>query len=207
MVSLSDIERGKYLADSDFNSVDLFISFLKKQVLEYMAAQIRDLEQNVASARRGISNRIFKVGLKYFGGKLAPIPVSTFIDPSGVVMFHHTSPEMMLRRLADFAFMVRDYKYAQGIYELVKKDFSSNEKYIKYLAGIQEMLALCILMQDSRSAVDVLIDSAIQLYQDAKAPHFATRTCIFLTEVLKEHGAFRETALFLIRMSIEVFVT
>jgi hypothetical protein len=32
--------------------------------------------------------------------------------------------------------MVRDYYYAQGIYELLKKDFSRNDRFFKYLGGV-----------------------------------------------------------------------
>lgn len=52
-------------------------------------------------------------------------------------MFSGDSPEFVMRKLADYAFMLKDYKYALSIYDTVKKDFQSSPKYLKYYAGVQ----------------------------------------------------------------------
>jgi ER-Golgi trafficking TRAPP I complex 85 kDa subunit len=99
--------RGSCLTQPDFDRVDDFISHLNKSVLDYMASQINLWEQNVASSRRGISGRFLKAGFKMFGAKAPTPPVSTFVDATtGQIMFHYSSPEIILRRLADYAFMV-----------------------------------------------------------------------------------------------------
>lgn len=49
--------------------------------------------------------------------------------------FPAQSPEMSMRRLADYSFMLRDYRFAYSIYDLVRKDFKTNEKANKFLAG------------------------------------------------------------------------
>jgi hypothetical protein len=40
-----------------------------------------------------------------------------------------------MRKLADFAFMLRDYRLAQSIYDTVRKDFQLEDKAMKYYAG------------------------------------------------------------------------
>ena len=40
-----------------------------------------------------------------------------------------------MRKLADYLFMVRDYKSAYSIYDSIRKDFQNNDKLKKYLAG------------------------------------------------------------------------
>ncbi len=47
-----------------------------------------------------------------------------------------SSTEAHLRKLADFAFMLRDWKLANSIYDMLKKDFS-NDKAWKHHAGAQ----------------------------------------------------------------------
>lgn len=42
---------------------------------------------------------------------------------------------MLVRKLADTLFMLRDFKNAYSILEIAKKDFQSNEKCLKYLSG------------------------------------------------------------------------
>ncbi|KAJ3168104.1 hypothetical protein HK101_011676 [Irineochytrium annulatum] len=81
-----------------------------------------------------------------------------------------------MRKLADYSFMLRDYKFAYSVYETVKKDFSG-ERAFKYHGGTQEMMALCTLMTDGsvRASVENLLDTAITNYQEASAPILASR--------------------------------
>jgi trafficking protein particle complex subunit 8 len=41
-----------------------------------------------------------------------------------------------MRKLADYAFMLRDWKLANSTYDIVRKDFA-NDKAWKYAAGAQ----------------------------------------------------------------------
>ena len=47
--------------------------------------------------------------------------------------------EAQLRKLADYAFILQDYRFAMGIYDTVKKDFA-NDKATKHLAGAHVLL-------------------------------------------------------------------
>jgi hypothetical protein len=76
------------------------------------------------------------VGLKYFNSKSGPTS-TTWVDSHGAVVFSGDSPEFLMRKLADYAFMLKDYKFALSTYETVKKDFQSSPKYLKYYAGVQ----------------------------------------------------------------------
>ena len=42
-----------------------------------------------------------------------------------------------MRKLGDYAFMLRDYKFAHSIYDMLRKDLNGNEKGLKYYAGAQ----------------------------------------------------------------------
>ena len=59
---------------------------------------------------------------------------------NGYKSFPYNGPEFIMRRLADYCFMLRDYKAALNTYDAVRKDFQASEKYVKYLAGVQVRL-------------------------------------------------------------------
>jgi tetratricopeptide (TPR) repeat protein len=196
--------RGSRLSQQDFASIDSFVKeFLAPRVYETIARQMQIWEKEVASARRGISGRLFKVGLKYFGSsKSGPPPAGSTTDPtSQTTIFPFASQEMIMRRLADYAFMIRDYKYAQAIYESVKKDFATNEKYYKFFAGVQEMLAYIAILQSPSSGFESAHTAAVQAYQDAKVPLYGDRTTMWVVELIKEYGAYRDAAFTLIKMA------
>jgi hypothetical protein len=138
--SLSEQFRGHLLSESDFSNVTVFMNeFLAPIVFRNLVSKIIIWEKDVASHKRGISNRLLKVGLKYFGSTKPSTSVSAspvFSSELNRIVFPHNSNEMIMRRLADYAFMVRDYKYAQGILQIVKKDFEANKKYAKFLGGV-----------------------------------------------------------------------
>ncbi|KAJ3268862.1 Trafficking protein particle complex 8 [Terramyces sp. JEL0728] len=204
--SFSGQLRGNCLSQQDFSAVEVFMKdFLATNVFSYISQQMKDWERDVASARRGISGRLFKVGLKYFGSsKSNPTQSSSFVDPeTKIVAFPYHSPEMLMRKLGDYAFMVRDIKYAQTTYESAKKDFSTSEKYYKFFAGIQEMLAITgtILNETSKTSLENLHEVAVQSYNDVKVPLYGVRSTLWITELLKEHEMYRDCALTFIRMA------
>jgi len=93
----------------------------------------------VASSRRGITGRLFSAGRRYFGTgtKSATInPQSSQSPYTSNAHYAHNTPEAQMRKLADYAFMLRDYKFAHAVYDTVKKDFSADKAW-KYYAGAQ----------------------------------------------------------------------
>jgi hypothetical protein len=90
-----------------------------------MGTQIRNWEQTVAKPRRGTPLRYIILltfrFLSMFGrNQPGPAVTSTYTDlTSGEILFKYNSPEMMLRRLADYAFMVT-IPLTSGIFILTK---------------------------------------------------------------------------------------
>ena len=62
--------------------------------------------------------------------------------------FTYESPEWIMRKLADYAFMLKDYKHALSTYETVKRDYVGSERFNKYQAGAQVHGASHILGND-----------------------------------------------------------
>ncbi|QPG74107.1 hypothetical protein FOA43_001429 [Brettanomyces nanus] len=68
--------------------------------------------------------------------------------------------EVIIRRLADWYFMLRDYKNSYTTYEMLKKDFLSDRAY-SYLSSLQEFMVLSLMLGAS-SKVNPLENSASQ---------------------------------------------
>ncbi|KAJ3220266.1 Trafficking protein particle complex 8 [Dinochytrium kinnereticum] len=121
---------------------------------------------------------------------------------SGNVEYNYNSPELIMRKLADYSFMLRDYRFAYSVYESVRKDFQGNDKALKHYAGSQEMLALCLIMSESniRGSLDTLLESAIGHYLDANTAVLATRITMFVYEIFKYRSQYREIPNILLRM-------
>ena len=111
------------------------------------------------------------------------------------------SPEAIMRRLADYCFMLRDWKLALSTYDILRTDFQ-NDKAWRHYAGASEMAALSSLLSplplSSSSAksraesVESCIDAASYSYTDRQrsaAPYYALRTLTLATELLRLRGA------------------
>ena len=110
-----------------------------------------------------------------------------------------------MRRLADYSYMLGDYKHALSTYEAVKRDFQGAPNLAKHLAGTQEMIGLCaIKLETGRSTVEACLDSAISLYKEARVPYYAERAVMLYYDALKERNLHREAAIMLVKASGEV---
>lgn len=63
-----------------------------------------------------------------------PAPDAGQLTPGGAYSYPYTSSEAVSRRLADFAFMLRDYRFAASVYDSIRKDYGS-DKAFRYQAG------------------------------------------------------------------------
>ncbi|KAJ3048861.1 Trafficking protein particle complex 8 [Rhizophlyctis rosea] len=197
---------GNYLNEHDMNSFEGFVRELVTQrVIKSMERSIQVWNEEIASNRKGIANRLARV-VGMFGPKRGQTPPPTpTIDRSGVTIFPYNGPEFIMRRLADYCFMLRDYKAALSTYDAVRKDFQASEKYVKYLAGVQEMLGLCSLMTDiaARNTVNGYHEAAVSGYSEAKCSHFGARAAVVYYEMLADRDQYREAPPLLIRMTGE----
>ena len=108
------------------------------------------------------------------------------------------APEAIMRRLADYCFMLRDWKLALSTYEILRTDFQ-NDKAWRHYAGAAEMAALSALMaptplsSKSRSEnIDAWIEAASYSYTDRQrsaAPYYALRTLALSFELLRLRGS------------------
>ncbi|TKY89852.1 hypothetical protein EX895_001149 [Sporisorium graminicola] len=160
------------LDEEDVKRIKGFIRELTAQsIVPFMERYVQHMGDHLANSRKGLTNRLFGASRKLFGGVAsgssgdksgggASTPGG--LATSGGYDPHHdfypcTSIEAQTRRLADFAFTIRDYKLAASMYDLGRKDFAS-DKANRHTAGATEMFGLShlMIMYTSRSApIDV----------------------------------------------------
>ena len=128
--------RGAFISPKDAEGVATFVrEFALQSVIPYMEKNMAAWNETIAASRKGLTGRFFTASKRYFNsGAKAPAPSSSSGGGSGPMSYHYTSPEAQLRKLADYAFMLQDYRFAMSIYDTVKKDFA-NDKALKHVAG------------------------------------------------------------------------
>ncbi|KAJ2741930.1 hypothetical protein GGI20_004838 [Coemansia sp. BCRC 34301] len=161
-----------------------------RSVVPHMQYVIRVLSDQTASERRGITGRLFSAGRRYLN--TSSKAETTYVGADGETYYRHKSPEAMLRRLADCSFMLKDYRFAQSVYQIARRDFQSEKAWLCY-AGAQEMVGVCKLLwevQTTKAEFDSIFEDAVStyLYKTRSARQFLAVRCIVVYyELLKHH--------------------
>lgn len=153
----------------------------------------------VASRRRGISGRFINLSKRFtpFASRSSSNPIGGSSSNYDAIQgfYKPDTPEAVLRKLADYAFMLRDFRLAQSTYDILCTDFK-NDKAMKYYAGASEMAALTALLATPTVSSKVRVDTLDQMLETAyysyltrcSAPYYALRTLIIGTELLRLRG-------------------
>lgn len=122
--------------------------------------------------------------------------------------YPHQAPEATNRRLADLAFLLRDYKFAATIYDGIRKDYVS-DKATLYVAGASEMLGLSLLLSAPTPAaaaaaqlplVESYFDSALSTFVGSPLPQLASvRMTVAYCGLYASSGAHRPASQALVR--------
>eukprot|EP00051_Salpingoeca_urceolata_P002448 m.50250 g.50250 ORF g.50250 m.50250 type:complete len:1293 (-) comp12141_c1_seq1:266-4144(-) len=204
---------GAHLAEKDLSSIRRWVDeFASGCLYHYLQETVYRLNTHVASNRKGLSRSLFSATKKFFGsGSSGSSKTASPVgSPQGkaAAAYAFNSQELQMRRLGDYAFMLQDYELAYTTYHSVKKDFNADKAW-KHLAGTQEMLGLCLFMQDKRQNEDNhRFESAIMTYLSkcsaaANASVYACRTTLMATEMMLSKNLYREAATSFIRMTGE----
>lgn len=214
------IQYGRCLTLQDVSDVKSMVrEFTTQSLIPFMERNIQHWNEQVASARRGLTGRLFGASRRLFGTSTrSPTPQSVQTIPAqgpnvpvgvnALTIYPFSAPEAQMRKLADYAFMLRDYKFAYTIYDTVRRDYATEKTY-KYHAGTQEMMGICLLMlppspSASKSDVDRHFELAVQQYVGrCRSPFHATRTTILYYELLKTRRQWKDMPTALVRMTGE----
>lgn len=194
------------LYESDVTALKTFIrEMVTQSVVPFMERLVVTWNDQVASRRRGISGRFVSLSKRFtaFGSSRSSSAAGSGSSSAGSNTNYDTlqgfynpeAPEAVMRKLGDFAFMLRDWKLAQSIYEIVRSDYNDDKAW-KYYAGANEMTAISALLAQpvlntkTRSeTVDQMLDFASYSYINrCAAPYYALRCLATGAELLRIRG-------------------
>ncbi|RMZ84797.1 hypothetical protein DV737_g913, partial [Chaetothyriales sp. CBS 132003] len=208
--ALADVQRptSAFLAGADAAAIRTFVRELVTQsVVPHMEQRIALWNEQIASRRRGISGRFMSISKRWAGiGSSARHSSSSSGAGAGTgngnydslqAHYRHDAPEALLRKLADFALMLRDFKLAASTFDLVRSDYSDDKAW-KYLAGANEMCCIANLLNPltgtaaaklKMESFDQMLDTACYSYLTrCNDPASALRALLLGVELLKVRG-------------------
>ncbi|GAB1316738.1 hypothetical protein MFIFM68171_06948 [Madurella fahalii] len=189
-----------YIFESDATAIRTFVrEMVTQSVVPTMERNVSLWNDQVASRRRGISGRFMSLSKRWAfgsssrnssgggGGSSSNYDLQGFYRPD--------SPEAIMRRLADFAFMLRDWKLAMSTYDLLRSDFQ-NDKAWKYHAAANEMAALALLIMPQNMSSKTRIETINQMLEQAfysyhtrcNSLYGAVRCIVLALELLRLRG-------------------
>ncbi|KAK9451212.1 ER-golgi trafficking TRAPP I complex 85 kDa subunit-domain-containing protein [Limtongia smithiae] len=188
----------KFHFQTDTQNLRAFVrEMVAQSVIPFMERCITTWNEQIASSRRGLTGRFFSASRRLLGnttrGTNATTATGNYDASAGC--YGYMSSEALMRKLADYAFMLRDWRFAQSTYDILRKDFL-NDKAWKYHAGAQEMAAASLILSGTplsskarAEMLEPLLDSATYSYiSRASQPTYALRTILISSELLRSRG-------------------
>ncbi|SCV04346.1 LAMI_0H15390g1_1 [Lachancea mirantina] len=156
------------LINNIYDRVDILTNEL---MVPFMKRKISFWDETILQPRKSIfqNSKLFRRLMprnNMSSGNNRPVTVNR----DGVSYFSATSNEFLLRKLADWSFMLGDFKVAYGTYDLLSRDL---ENHFEYLASCLEWCALSVLMGAQsivtvkmiKNDIDPLINRALKSYE------------------------------------------
>ncbi|GAB7346746.1 hypothetical protein MBLNU459_g1854t1 [Dothideomycetes sp. NU459] len=196
-----DEDPSPYIFESDAAALRAFVrEMVTQSIIPTMERLSATWNDQVASRRRGISGRFMSLSKRFtpFSGRSVSGSAG---GPSGSNydalqgFYKPDTAEAIMRKLGDYAYMLRDFKLAQSTYDILCTDFK-NDKAWKYYAGASEMAAITALLISSTMTAKYRMDTLDQLLEAAhysyltrcSAPYNALRTLTITAELLRLRG-------------------
>ncbi|PNY24906.1 Transport protein particle subunit trs85-2 [Tolypocladium capitatum] len=191
----------RYIFESDATAIRTFVrEMVTQSIVPTMERHVSVWNDQVASRRRGIAGRFMNLSRKWagFGGSSRASTGGSGssgdnYDTSG--FYRADAPEAIMRKLADYAFMLRDWKLAQATYDLLRSDFGESKAW-KYHAAANEMAAISLLLMPQNlpsksraETINQMLESAFYSYGTrCSAPYGAVRSLTLGHELLQLRG-------------------
>ncbi|KAL8812421.1 MAG: hypothetical protein Q9223_000336 [Gallowayella weberi] len=197
-----------FLFESDSLAIKSLIrEMVTQSIVPFMESRVVTWNEQVASKRRGIGGRFMSLSKRLTGfGSTRGANATTSTTPSltnsnfdsSRGYYLPESPEAITRQLADYAFMLRDFKMAFSTYDTLRTDFS-NDKAWSYHASANELASVSYLLipqtlsiRSIFEVVDQRVEAALYSYITRCSLPLGAARCILLTVELligREAGA------------------
>lgn len=125
--------------------------FINKLLIPHMEKKIRIWDDLVLSPKKSITGRFFSVSKMLFNNSNSPEPQSQSSNSFNYSenYYHKSSSEQIIRKLADWSLILKDFKYSYSTYDLIKKDYT-NDKAWAYVASAQEICVVSLLLAQTQ---------------------------------------------------------
>lgn len=155
------LQQGKDSDDDDYIQIPLDLDvtlrgkiyeFISKQLIPHMERKIRTWDDLVLSPKKSITGRFFSVSRKLFNNNSSEqLSQNSSSESYNSVhnYYYRSSPEQIIRKLADWSLMLKDFKYAYSTYDLIKKDYTNDKAWV-YVATTQEMCIVSLLLAQTQ---------------------------------------------------------
>ncbi len=188
---------------SDASNIRAFVrEMVTQSIVPSMERASATWNDQVASRRRGISGRFMSLSKRFttFGGSNRNSSVPSLGGSSSNYdslqgFYRPDAAEAVMRRLADYSMMLRDYKLAHGTYEILCQDFKTDKAWRHYaaaneMAAVSSLLSISGLSTKIRvEVIDQYIEAAYYSYiTRVTAPYYALRSVLLGIELLKGRG-------------------
>lgn len=177
---------------------------MTQSIVPFMEGRVTTWNDQVASRRRGISGRFVSLSKRFAGfgstkgSGSGTSPSSSQSGSNFDTLQGYYSPatsEATMRQLADYAFMLRDWKLAYTTYDFMRADFGTDKAWM-YHAAANEMSAISFLLipqnlsSKTRSeTVDHILEVASYSYLTRCSRPFGAVRCLTIAiELLKSRG-------------------
>ncbi|KAL9104143.1 MAG: hypothetical protein Q9163_000890 [Psora crenata] len=185
----------QYVVDSDATAINALIrEMVTQSVVPFMESRVMSWNDQVASRRRGLSGRFMSLSKRWTGFGASKGTGSTLNSTGRSLASNYDAqngfyppeaPEAIMRQLADYAIMLRDWKLAYSTYDFVRSDFGQDKAWA-YHAAANEMAAVSSLLLSSpqskgrSDAIDQLLETAVYSYLTRYSLPFEATRCIIL---------------------------
>ncbi|KAI8946713.1 ER-golgi trafficking TRAPP I complex 85 kDa subunit-domain-containing protein [Xylaria longipes] len=189
----------KYIFESDATAIRTFIrEMVMQSIIPTMERNVSLWNDQVASRRRGLAGRFVGLTRRWgFGSnsRSSGPGSSSGSNYDSLGFYQSDTPEAIMRKLADYAFMLRDWKLAYSTYDILRGDFN-NDKAWRYHAATNEMAALSLLVMPQNlssktraETIDTMFEAAYYSYLTrCSAPYGALRCLALGLELLRVRG-------------------
>ncbi|KXJ89144.1 putativeTRAPP complex protein TRS85 [Microdochium bolleyi] len=189
----------KYIFESDATAIRTFVrEMVTKSIIPNMERQVALWNDQVASKRKGVAGRFLGLTKRWGFGSSSRSSGSgsssgSNYEPLG--FYRHDTPEAIMRKLADYCFMLRDWKLAYSTYDIIRGDFHSDKAW-RYHAAANEMAALSLLIMPQNlssktraETLDSMFEAAVYSYLTRCTAPYGTLRCLVLgMELLRLRG-------------------
>ncbi|KAF3099187.1 hypothetical protein TWF569_003626 [Orbilia oligospora] len=189
----------RFIHGSDEAAIKTMVrEMVAQSVIPFMERNIASWNDQILSRRKGIGGRVLSFSRRFLGstGTRSTSSSATASNfDSATNSYDPMTPEAQMRKLADWSFMLRDWKLAYDVYNTIRTDFNNDKAWL-HVAGAQEMTIISLLLTGQpitpkirADTIDVYLDAACYSYVTRFRAIYAALRCLLVTvELLRLAG-------------------